>query len=85
MLDPKRLRSELEQTATQLARRGYALDTTTINTLENQRKTLQVRTQELQNERNTQSKAIGNAKAKGQDIQPLLSAVATLGDQLKHA
>lgn len=84
MLDPKRLRSELEQTATQLARRGYALDTTTINTLENQRKTLQVRTQELQNERNTQSKAIGHAKAKGQDIQPLLSAVATLGDQLKQ-
>ena len=85
MLDPKRLRSELEQTAIQLARRGYALDTTTLNTLENQRKTLQVRTQELQNERNTQSKAIGNAKAKGQDIQPLLSAVATLGDQLKQA
>jgi len=84
MLDPKLLRSELEATANQLARRGYTLDVERITALETQRKTLQVRTQELQNERNTRSKAIGRAKASGQDIQPLLEEIAGLGDTLKQ-
>jgi len=84
MLDPKLLRAELEQTAAKLARRGYALDVELIGALEAQRKSLQVRTQELQNERNTRSKAIGRAKASGQDIRPLLDEVASLGDELKR-
>ena len=84
MLDPKLLRNELESTATQLARRGYTLDATRISRLETQRKTLQIRTQELQNERNARSKAIGRAKASGQDIQPLLNEIAGLGDTLKQ-
>ncbi|MDS4040560.1 MAG: serine--tRNA ligase [Candidatus Competibacter sp.] len=84
MLDPKLLRSELEQTATKLARRGYTLDVEFIGALETQRKNLQVRTQELQNERNTRSKVIGRAKASGQNIQPLLDEVAFLGDELKQ-
>lgn len=83
MLDPKLLRNELESTATKLARRRYVLDVALIRGLESQRKTLQIRTQELQNERNTRSKAIGRAKAYGQDIQPLLDEVASLGDELK--
>jgi seryl-tRNA synthetase len=53
--------------------------------LENRRKEIQVVTQELQNDRNTRSKAIGQAKAKGEDIQPLLDQVQDLGDQLKAA
>ena len=85
MLDPKLLRSELEQTAGKLARRGFKLDVGVIGSLETQRKSLQVRTQELQNERNTRSKAIGRAKASGQDIQPSLNEVAALGDELKRA
>jgi seryl-tRNA synthetase len=85
MLDPKLLRSELEQTAAKLARRGYTLDVEFIGGLETQRKALQVRTQELQNERNTRSKVIGRAKASGQDIKPLLDQVASLGDLLKQA
>lgn len=85
MLDPKLLRSELEQTAAKLARRGYILDTKLVGALEAQRKSLQVRAQELQNERNTRSKTIGRAKASGQDIQPLLDEVASLGDKLKQA
>ena len=85
MLDPKLLRTELEPTAARLARRGYTLDVESIGALEAQRKTLQVRTQDLQNERNTRSKAIGRAKASGQDLQPLLNEVASLGDQLKQA
>lgn len=84
MLDPKLLRSELTQTTEKLARRGYNLNITLISSLEEQRKSLQVRTQELQNERNTRSKAIGRAKANSQDIQPLLDEVAHLGDKLKQ-
>lgn len=84
MLDPKLLRTELEQTAKQLARRSYTLDKKLIETLEKQRRNLQTRTQELQNERNTRSKTIGHAKATGQNIQPLLDEVAGLGNQLKQ-
>ena len=85
MLDSKLLRNEIELTAKQLARRGYALDIEQINHLEAQRKALQVQTQELQNERNTRSKNIGRVKASGQDIQPLLDEIAGLGDALKQA
>jgi len=85
MLDPKLLRSELEQTATKLTRRGYSLDTRLFTSLESQRKHLQISTQELQNKRNTCSKAIGQAKAHGQDIQPLLNEVTGLGEKLKQA
>ncbi len=83
MLDPKRLRTELETVAAQLKRRGLDLDVARIGALEERRKTLQVETQELQNARNTRSKAIGKAKAAGEDIQPLLEEVARLGDRLK--
>lgn len=83
MLDPKRLRTELDDVAAQLARRGFALDVDAIRALEERRKNLQVETQSLQNERNSRSKSIGQAKAKGEDIQPLLVEVADLGDSLK--
>jgi len=85
MLDPKLLRTDLENVAAQLARRGYELDVAAVQSLEERRKALQVETQELQNERNTKSKSIGKAKAAGEDIQPLLQEVANLGDQLKTA
>ncbi len=84
MLDPKRLRADLDEVATQLARRGFKLDVDTIRAVEEQRKTLQVETQTLQNERNSRSKAIGQAKAKGADIQPLVAEVADMGDTLKE-
>ena len=83
MLDPKRLRTELEETAAQLARRGFKLDVDTIRSVEERRKSLQVETQNLQNERNSRSKTIGQAKAKGEDIAPLLAEVANMGDTLK--
>ena len=85
MLDPRLLRTELEATAAQLARRGFELDTARISELETKRKEIQVRTQELQAERNARSKSIGQAKAKGEDIAPLLAAVSEMGDQLKAA
>ena len=83
MLDPKRLRSELDTVTEQLARRGFTLDTDALQTLENRRKTIQVETQTLQAERNSRSKGIGKAKAAGEDIAPLLKEVEGLGEQLK--
>jgi len=85
MLDPKLIRNDLDFVAQQLARRGYQLDTQRITSLEDQRKALQVQTQQLQNDRNKRAKAIGQAKAKGEDVQPLLDSVANLGDELKGA
>jgi seryl-tRNA synthetase len=85
MLDPRLLRNDLDNTTRLLARRGYALDTSQFLALEEKRKALQVRTQELQAERNTRSKSIGRAKASGEDIAPLLKEVEGLGEQLKAA
>ncbi len=85
MLDPRLFRSDIDETAQQLARRGFVLDTAAIARLEGERKEIQVITQELQKERNQSSKAIGQAKAKGEDIQPLLDAVADLGERVKSA
>lgn len=85
MLDAKQLRTDIDNIATQLAKRGFALDTETLNALEEQRKAIQVKTQDLQNERNTRSKSIGQAKARGEDIAPLLATVSQLGSDLDAA
>ena len=84
MLDPALLRSRLAETAARLKEtRGFALDVATVEALESQRKQLSTETQELQNLRNTRSKAIGQAKAKGEDVAPLMAEVAGIGDKLK--
>ncbi len=84
MLDPTLLRGQLADTAARLqATRGYALDVGALETLESERKQLQGRTQELQNLRNTRSKAIGMAKGKGEDTTALMAEVADLADELK--
>ncbi|WP_202844634.1 serine--tRNA ligase [Luteimonas saliphila] len=84
MLEPNLLRQHLADTAARLqAARGFALPVDRLQALEAERKQIQVRTQELQNLRNTRSKAIGQAKAKGEDVAPLLAEVAGLGDELK--
>lgn len=85
MLDPKLLRNDPEGVAEQLARRGYVLDVAQFNALEGQRKQAQVEAQSLQNERNARSKAIGKAKGRGDDVQPLLDEVADLGERLQRA
>ncbi|MGD8630065.1 MAG: serine--tRNA ligase [Gammaproteobacteria bacterium] len=83
MLDPKLLRGDINQVAAQLARRGYTLDTGTLQSLDERRRDIQVATQQLQAERNSRSRGIGKAKAAGEDIAPLLQEVEGLGDQLK--
>ncbi|ALZ76960.1 serine--tRNA ligase [Rheinheimera sp. F8] len=85
MLDSKYLRAELAETAARQATRGFVLDVEKINALELQRRELQVATQELQNQRNSKSKAIGQAKARGEDIAPLLAEVDGLGAELDRA
>ena len=85
MLDAKLLRTDLDNIAKQLAKRGFELDTATLSALEEQRKGIQIKTQELQNERNSRSKSIGQAKARGEDIAPLLAHVSQLGTDLDAA
>ncbi|MDH5182978.1 MAG: serine--tRNA ligase [Gammaproteobacteria bacterium] len=84
MLDPKLLRSDLDGVAAQLKKRGYDLNTRRIAELEAERKDLQVKTQALQSERNSSSKAIGQAKAKGEDAQPILDKVASIKTDLEQ-
>jgi seryl-tRNA synthetase len=84
MLDPSLLRQHVTDTAARLREsRGFELPVSRIESLEAERKQIQMRTQELQNLRNTRSKAIGQAKAKGEDVAPLLAEVAGFGDALK--
>lgn len=84
MLDPALLRSRLAETAARLKEtRGFELDVSAVETLEAERKRLATETQDLQNLRNTRSKAIGQAKAKGEDTAPLMAEVAGIGDKLK--
>ena len=85
MLDPKLIRNNLDHVAERLAVRNVTLDTATLSALEQQRKTLQSTTEELQATRNTRSKLIGQAKSRGEDIEPLLAETSRLGDELESA
>lgn len=84
MLDPNLLRHNPAELAARLRQtRGYELDASALELLEAERKQIQIRTQELQNLRNTRSKAIGQAKAKGEDVNALMAEVAGFGEELK--
>jgi seryl-tRNA synthetase len=85
MLDSKLLRSQLQDVADRLASRGYTLDVARLEALENQRKVVQTRTEQLQAERNARSKSIGQAKARGEDIAPLMADVERMGSELSNA
>lgn len=85
MLDPRLFRSDLDTIRKELERRSFRFNADDYVKLEAQRKEIQIKTQDLQNERNSRSKSIGQAKANGQDIRPLLEQVQHLGDQLKEA
>ena len=85
MLDPKIVRANPEEIAALLSKKGFQFPLDRFLELEEQRRTLQVETEQLQNERNTRSKSIGQAKASGQDIAPLLAEVGQLGEKLDQA
>jgi len=83
MLDPTLLRQHLADTTARLRQtRHYTLPQAELESLEAERKQLQIHTQALQQQRNARSKSIGQAKAKGEDTAPLLAEVAGLGEQL---
>jgi seryl-tRNA synthetase len=83
MLDVQLIRNDLDGVAARLATRGVTLDVAVFRALEERRKTLQVRTQELQAKRNASSKQIGELKRKGGDTAPLMAEMAGVGDELK--
>ena len=85
MIDPKRLRQDLEGIAAKIGRRGFDFDVERFRELESRRKALQVETERLQNERRTASSRIGKAKAAGEDVAPLIAAVGDLGERLATA
>ena len=84
MLDSKLLRSNLQDVADRLASRGFTLDVARIDALEAKRKEVQTLTEKLQAERNAISKSIGQAKARGEDIAPLMASVETMGGDLAN-
>ena len=83
MLDIQALRNDLDGVVEQLNKRGFAFDSATFSALEQERKAVQTRTQDLQAKRNNTSKQIGFAKSKGEDVSAILAEVAGLGDALK--
>lgn len=83
MLDPKIIRTELESVQAKLARRGFELDVRTLSELESIRKIAQVKTQELQAQRNAKSRAIGESKGAGKDVDEAMAEVSKLSDELK--
>lgn len=85
MLDIKLLRNSPEVVAEALTIKGFTFDVSAFNAMDEERKTLQQRTEELQNERNVKSKSIGKAKAQGEDIAPLLAQVGDLGQRLDES
>ena len=84
MLDIQLLRDDPQFVASQLLKRGFQFDITSFTTLDEKRKELQVATQALQNERNTRSKAIGIAKSRGEDIEPMREEVNRIGAELEQ-
>jgi seryl-tRNA synthetase len=85
MLDSKLIRTNPEAVAKALLKRGYVLDVAAIKTLEEERKAIQIKTEHLQNERNTRSKSIGKAKQAGEDVIPLMQAVEKIKQDLTVA
>ena len=85
MIDPKKLRSEPEAVAANLALRDFEFDAKAYAVLEAERKAKQVDVEALRSERNASAKKIGRAKAQGEDIAPLLAAVESMGARLESA
>ena len=84
MIDIQQLRTGLDAVAARLATRGYAFDRDGFLALEAERKEIQTRTQELQAARNAQAKKIGQAKARGEDVAPLMAEAAGINAQVSE-
>lgn len=82
MLDAKLLRTDLDAICTALAKRGASFPKEAYESLESERKALQVETERYQNERNVLSKKVGQLKASGESAESVLEEVASIGDSL---
>jgi seryl-tRNA synthetase len=85
MIDPRLLRQSTAEVAANLARRGFALDVDAWRLLEERRKSLQVQAESLRNQKNSSAKAIGVAKGRGENVEPLLASAKGLGEKLERA
>lgn len=85
MLDPKLVRNNLQEVASQLLKKGYKLNVDEFQQLEAQRREIQITTEQLQSQRNSRSKSIGKAKSAGEDIAPLIAEMNQLGGDLEVA
>ncbi len=85
MIDPKLLRGDLSDLQQQLATRGYELDMEFWQTIENERKSLQVKTEELQSRRNAGAKQVGALKKSGEDASELLAEMQSVSGEIKAA
>lgn len=83
MLDSKLVRSSIDTVAAQLLKRGFVVDVAKYNGLEERRKNLQIKMQDLQNERNVRSKEVGQAKATGKNVDDVMASLKELSDSLK--
>ena len=83
MLDIQLLRKDLPAAVAGLKRRGFDFDEATFRSVEEERRKLQSRTEELQGKRNTLSKQIGMLKGKGEDASAVMAEVGGIGDELK--
>ena len=83
MLDIQLLRKDLPAAVAGLKRRGFAFDEAAFRALEDERKKVQARTEELQGKRNSLSKQVGMMKGKGEDASAVMKEVAGIGDELK--
>lgn len=83
MIDPRLFRDEIDLVVSELAKRGESVNKEEYLQLESERRSLQMEVESLQSERNSSAKSIGKAKAQGDDIEPLLAAVANLGEKLE--
>ena len=85
MIDQKRLRGDLLDLQQQLATRGYALDVTFWQTIESERKSLQVQTEALQAKRNAGAKEVGALKKSGADASSLIAQMEQVSNEMKLA
>ena len=85
MIDPKLLRTELDTVAEKLAKRGYELDKAFWQQVEEQRKSIQVKTEELQAKKNAGAKQIGLMKRNGENTDALMAEMATISSEMKQA
>ena len=85
MIDPKLLRTELDTVAEKLAKRGYELDKAFWQQVEEQRKSIQVKTEELQAKKNAGAKQVGLMKRNGENTDALMAEMATISSEMKQA